>query len=123
MTVAAIFVFTETAAAQKTTRVKFGRGAVSAVVSGHLSGYRSKKVFLIRVRSGQTLRTEQIGSRHNITLFIEAPNGEDVTDSDASCNNRKEVSPTLAGDYRITVVECQKADPWRGTFRFRITVR
>lgn len=123
VTVAAVFLLVESATAQKAIRIKFERGAVSAVVSGRLSGFKSKKVFVIRVRAGQTLRTEQIGSLHNITLFIEDPNGDDVTDADASCNNRKEVSPTIAGDYRLTVLECQKADPWRGTYRFRVTVR
>ena len=123
ITVAAVFLLVESATAQKAIRIKFERGAVSAVVSGHLSGFKSKKTYVIRVRSGQALSTSQIGSLHNITLFIEDPNGDDVTDADASCNNRKEVSPTIAGDYRLTVFECQKADPWRGTFRFRVSVR
>jgi hypothetical protein len=46
-----------------------------------------------------------------------------VGDSDASCNNRREISPTVAGDYRIEVVECQKADRWRGRFYLRVSVR
>jgi hypothetical protein len=51
-----------------------------------------------------------------------APTGEEVGDSDASCNDRREIASTTAGDYRITVVECRKGDPWRGSFRFRVTV-
>lgn len=106
------------------TRIRFGRGAARANVSGTLNGFRSRRVYLIRVRNGQTLRTEQVGgSRRPITISIKDPGGNDVSDSDASCNNRKEVSPTEAGDYRIEVVECRKADPWRGRFTFRVTVR
>lgn len=108
------------------TRIRFARGATAATVSGSLRSYQSKKVYLIRIRSGQTLTTRQIlpaGSNRNITIYIKSPSGEDAGDSDASCNNRREITPTEAGDYRIEVVECQKADPWRGNFKFRVTVR
>jgi hypothetical protein len=107
-------------------RITFKRGARSAVVTGILNGYRSRKIFVIRVRRGQTLRVEQIksdSSTRYVTLAITAPNGTDVTDSDASCNNRKETTPTRAGDYRIEVYECQKADAWRGSFKLKFTVR
>jgi hypothetical protein len=106
-------------------RITFKRGARTAVVNGTLSGYGGKKVFIIRVRRGQALSTEQIkpdASNRYITVSIRAPNGSAVGDSDASCNNRKEISPTRAGDYRIEVYECQKADPWRGNFRLKVRV-
>jgi len=109
--------------AQQLTRVKFRKGAISAVVTGNLSNYRSEKRFVIRVRAGQTLKVEQIkseNSTHYVTVSIKSPNGEDVTDSDASCNNRKEITPTVAGDYVITVTECMKADEWRGSFKLKL---
>jgi hypothetical protein len=108
---------------QKATRVRFAKGATTKVVSGHLSGRKDGKTFVLRVRAGQTLSTAQEGDAHDITIYITGPRGEDIGDSDASCNNRREVSPTKSGDYRINVVECMKADPWRGTFKFRVTVR
>ncbi len=111
--------------AQKAQRITFKRGAKQAVATGKLYGYKGKKVFVIRVRRGQTLTTEQIrsvSSNRYITVSITAPNGEDVTDSDASCNNRKEITPTAAGDYRIEVYECMKADAWRGSFRLKVQV-
>ena len=106
-------------------RIAFKRGAKQAVVTGKLNGYRSRRVFLIRVRRGQTLRTGQLksdSSNRYITVSVTAPNGETVGDADASCNNRREISPTRAGDYRIEVTECRKADPWRGEFRLRVRV-
>lgn len=111
--------------AQAQTRIRFARGATSKVISGTLNGFRDKRVFLIRVRRGQTLRTAQAKRRgtHYITVYIRSPFGEDVGDSDASCNNRREISPTVAGDYRMEVVECQKADRWRGRFYLRVSVR
>ena len=110
--------------AQAPTRIKFKRGAVRADVSGNLNSFESKRIYLIKVRAGQTLRTEQIGrTSRPITIFIQDPYGNNVGDSDASCNNRRETFPTIAGDYRIEVIECRKADPWRGRFTFRVTVR
>ena len=107
------------------TRITFKRGARFAIVTGNLNGYRSRKIFVIRVRRGQILRTEQAEAEapvHDITVYIKAPNGEEAGDSDASCNNRREISPTRAGDYRIEVTECRKADPWRGSFRLKVSV-
>ena len=115
---------TSNALAQQTTRIKFRRGAIHADVSGTLNSFRSKRAFVIKVRDGQTLRTEQLGgASRRITIFVKDATGNEVGDADASCNDRKEVSPTVAGDYTIEVVECQKADPWRGRFTFRVTVR
>ena len=111
------------AAGQNTSRIRFAPGAVKADVVGTLRGYRDRRTYVIKVRAGQTLRTEQIGNSHHITIYIKDPAGEGVGDSDASCNNRREITPTESGDYRITVVECRKADPWRGRFRFRVSVR
>ena len=111
--------------AQKAERIIFKRGTRSAVAVGSLNNYKDRKVFVIRVRKGQTLKTEQLkddSSNHYITVSITAPNGENVDDSDASCNNRKEITPTVAGDYRIEVYECQKADRWRGNFKLKIRV-
>ena len=106
------------------TRINFRRGAVSANVSGTLNSFRSKRTYRIRVRDGQTLTTRQIGgSSRPITIFVKDPDGNEVGDSDASCNNRREITPTVAGNYTIEVIECRKADPWRGRFTFRVTVR
>jgi len=112
--------------AQKAVRINFRKGAKTATVSGYLNGYKDKKVFVIRVRRGQTLQTEQIKSENStryVTVFIDTPTGEEAGDSDASCNSDKLIEPTRAGDYRITVGECRKADAWRGRFRLRVTVK
>jgi hypothetical protein len=124
--VGAMLAMSVVANAQKLVRIKFARGATRANVTGTLSSYRSKRAYVVRVRAGQTLRTEQVSigrGSHPITIYIKDPLVRSVGDSDASCNNRREITPTIAGDYRIEVVECQKADPWRGSFRFNIAVR
>lgn len=111
---------------QKATRVKFARGATKAVATGNLNGYKSKSiVFVIRVKAGQTLRVEQLilsKSTHYTTFSITDPSGKDATDSEANCNNRKKIENTSAGDYRIEVTECAKADEWRGSFKIKFTV-
>jgi hypothetical protein len=117
-----LFLFLLAIAAPAQTRVHFAPGATSAVVTGSLNGFNSRRVYVIRVRRGQRLRVEQIGNSHLVSTTLEDPAGEDVSDMDASCNSHKDVSPTKRGDYTLTVGECRKADRWRGKFRLRIRV-
>jgi len=112
---------------QKTTRVKFARGAIKTIAMGRLNGYGSKSVvFVVRVKARQTLRVEQLilsKSTHYIMFSITDPSGKEATDSEANCNNRKKIENTSVGDYRIEVTECAKADEWRGSFKIKFTVR
>lgn len=119
---AAFAVVTVDAYGQRAQRIAFKRGAVSATISGTLNGYGSKRVYLIRVREGQTIKTKQTSGKP-ISVWITNPAGENANDMDLSCHNSHNISPTVSGDYRLEIVECQKADPWKGTFRLLITVR
>jgi len=111
------------ASAQHATRVNFHRGEHSAVVTGYLSGYKGSRIFLIRVRSGQVMKVDGLGP-HAVSTFLEGPPGSNYQqDMAADCHNHAEVDSTDAGDYKLTVTECSKADRWRGSFRVRITVR
>ena len=110
--------------ASSQTRIRFARGAIRKDVSGTLNNHQSVRTYVIRVREGQTMQTQQIGgSTRPVTISIKDPAGNSVGDADASCNDRKEITPTTAGDYTIEVIECPKADAWRGRFTFRVTVR
>lgn len=110
------------ASAQTAKRITFKRGATSATVTGTLSSYKSKRVFVIRVRDGQTMTTENTGNG-SISIFIEGPAGSGYEqDMAADCHANNEVMPTVAGDYKFTIRECTKADPWKGTFKFKVTV-
>lgn len=112
--------------AQKATRISFYKKATAATVSSSLRGFKDKKVFVIKVSKGQTLNIEQIKAESSLRLIsvsIKSPSGADATDADISCNSRKTVSPTEAGDYTITVYECQKAKVWRGRFQMKISVK
>ncbi len=106
-------------------RISFRQGATSANVTGNLNNYKESKDFVIAVKQGQTLKTDQIKddkSAEYITVSIKNPSGEVVGDMDASCHNRFEISPTVAGDYHLTVTECMKADEWRGKFNLKVSV-
>ena len=107
-------------------RIEFKSGATEAAAKGNLKNFDDKKTFVIKVNAGQVIRTEQIKPENSlkyITVDITDPSGETVGNSDASCNNRKEITPTVAGDYKIEVVECKKADPWSGGFDLNISVK
>jgi hypothetical protein len=104
------------------TRIAFSRGQTSKVITGKLSGFNSERKFVVRVKKGQTLITAAV--KNYITIAVEAPPGSIYEqDMAADCHDKNEVTPTAAGDYEITVYECKKADPWRGTFKFRVTVK
>lgn len=104
-------------------RIEFARGATSSIVTGTLNGYNDKRTFVIKVRRGQTLTTDSVGTNY-ITVSIKPPRGARYeADLAANCNDEHRVRPTTAGDYIITVTECKKADRWRGRFRLRVGVR
>ena len=112
--------------AQSATRITFYKNSTAATVSSVLRSYKDKKVYLVRVRKGQTLNIEQIKAASSLRLFsvsIKSPSGADATDADLSCNSRKTVAPTEAGDYTITVYECRKVDVWRGRFKLKVGVK
>jgi hypothetical protein len=121
--VALTFTFAaSTGSAQRATRVNFARGARSTVVTGYLSNYKQSKTFLIRVRRGQSMKIEGIGNRA-VSTFLEGPPGSNYEqDMAADCHSRADVDRTDAGDYKLTVQECSKADAWRGTFKVKITI-
>ncbi len=87
-----------------------------------MTGFGPKRVYVIRVKAGQTLTTENAGDNY-ITVDIKAPKGSTYEpDLAANCHDQHEVTPTAAGDYIIAGTECQKADPWKGTFKFKVIV-
>lgn len=106
--------------AKPVKRIYFKKGATKAVVTGMMNGYKSKDTYVLKVREGQTLKVD---SNRSVTLAVVDPSGEDVMDRDLSCNGRAEISPTVAGDYKIIVVECMKADPWRGSYKLNVSVK
>ena len=117
----AILALAASAFAQKATRITFKRGATSSVITGTLSGYKGSRVFLVRVRDGQTLKVEAI--KKAVSVWIKVPPGSVEQDLAADCHGNSEITPTTKGDYRLMVQECAKADPWKGTFKIKVTVK
>jgi hypothetical protein len=106
------------------TRIKFAKGAVSATVTGKLTGFESEQSYVIAVGKGQTLKVDQVNDDSDYTtVYLTAPNGEDAGDLAADCHNHRVIKPTLAGDYTINVSECKKADPWKGAYTLKVTVK
>lgn len=106
-------------------RIKFAKGASSATVTGKLGGFDDAKHYVIAVGKGQTMTIEPLNtnSSGHVSVYVTDPAGENANDMDLSCHSRATVKPTLAGDYEIQVVECQKADPWKGSFKLKVTVK
>ncbi len=71
------------------------------------------------------MTVEQLGNKSagSVSIYVTDPTGENANDMDLSCHSNATVAPTVAGDYKIQVVECQKADPWKGSFKLKVTVK
>lgn len=106
-------------------RIQFAKGASSATITGKLADFDGEQNYVIGVGKGQTMTVEQLDSKSDgdISIYITDPKGENANDMDLSCHSNAKVKPTIAGDYKIQVVECKKADPWKGKFAFKITVK
>ncbi len=112
------------ASAQHAVPIKFKKGAYSAVISGRLGNYESQRVYSIKVRAGQRLVLEQLGSRGRpVSIYVTGPDGEPAADMDLSCHSTAVVERTMAGTYRVVVEQCKKADKWNGRFRIRVAAR
>ncbi len=110
-------------AAQTAKAIKFARGATSTVISGKMTGYQQPQVFTIKVNAGQKMSLAQLAAgNRRVSIYVEGPDGEPALDYDLSCHSKGTVEPTVAGVYKITVTECEKADPWSGNWRVRVTV-
>ena len=112
------------AASSAVEPIKFAKGASSITVTGKLSGFNEEKTYSIVVGKGQSMTVEQVNpGERRTTIWLTDPKGGDASDADLSCNNKKQVKPTLAGTYLIKVSECMKADPWKGSYTLKITVK
>jgi hypothetical protein len=118
--VSVLVILSSSVFAKPATRIKFAKGATKVVVNGKLNGYKGLEKYVVRLRSGQRL---QISSNKSITLSVFDPKGEDVMDRAANCNGTADISPTVAGDYKIEVTECLKADPWKGNYKLTLKVK
>jgi hypothetical protein len=104
---------------QPVRRIRFKQGTTSTRVKGRLSGRSDKAIFVIRVRPGQRLEA-QVQSKNYAHVTLVSPSGQ-PGDEDMQ-GTHTSVDSTEAGDYRITVTESQKAEPWKGTFFLNVTV-
>ena len=111
-----------TALAYPVERIQFARNAVSATVTGSLQNYQSKRVYLLRMNAWQKLDIRQVPSAgHPVTISVTDPRGRNIDDWAADCHSYHESMTRLAGDYRITVTACKRADPWKGKFIINVT--
>lgn len=106
---------------QAAERIKFARNAVSKTVTGTLSGYNSQRVYVIGLQAGQRFDVQPVSGRYPITVSVVDPNGESIDDWGADCHSRHSSTTEYTGDYKIYVTECEKADPWKGTFTLNVS--
>jgi hypothetical protein len=105
------FLCAPVSAAPRRIHVPHGHGTV--FVHGHLRGFRSRAVFLLHARQGQTLTLGMTQGRPVVMLRF--PNGH----QDGAPGGVEDVLP-LTGDYRITLTEHRMGEPWNGPFTLKV---
>ncbi len=115
-----LIVFSTTAFARPVKRIKFAKGATETIVSGKLNNFKDSQTYLINLRADETFTIEDAGD-NPITISVFDPSGKNVDDYDLSCHGKFNLPKTKKGDYRIVVTECKKADPWKGTFKIKVS--
>ncbi len=115
-----LIVLLTTVFARPVKRIKFAKGATETTVSGKLNNFKDSQIYLISLRAGQTFTIEDVGD-NPVTISVSDPNGKNVDDYDLSCHGNFQLPKTKKGDYRIVVTECKKADPWKGTFKIKVS--
>ena len=108
------------AAGHPSKRIKFPAGATETTFTWSMNGFDDEQVVLIDVRAGQNLRIEDVGD-NPVTLSVCDPDGQNVDDYDLSCHGRFKLDKTKKGDYTVFVTECKKADPWKGSYKLKVT--
>jgi hypothetical protein len=116
-----LIVFSTSAFARPIKRIKFAKGATEIVIAGQLNGFKDLQVYLINLRDDQNFTVEGIGN-NRVSISVTGPGGEDVNDYAADCHSDFNLPKTKKGDYKIVVTECMKADPWKGSFRIKVSI-
>lgn len=115
-----ILIISSTIFARPIKRIKFSKGSTKTTVTSYLNGYKDSQTYLIKVKKGQIL---VLKANKYVSLFITDPNGDDVSDMDLSCHSNQKIKNTIAGDYKVKAVQCQKADEWKGSFKLSVTAK
>jgi hypothetical protein len=115
-----LIVFSTTVFARPVKRIKLPKGKTEITVTGKLNGFKDSQTYLINLRDDQTFTVESVGD-NRITIFVYDSSGENLNDLAADCHDNFSLPKTKKGDYKIVVTECKKADPWKGTFKFKVS--
>jgi hypothetical protein len=106
------------AAAQKTQRITFARGATVARATGYLRGIRDEAFFVLRASAGQHMRVEIKGAGATRGSVIFPSGREDGQPGGVIFDDNIDET----GDYRIRVTESQMAESWRGSFSIKVEI-
>ena len=115
--------FTQDAAAQSKTRVRFARGTHSATVTGTVRGYAYRD-YIVGSAAGQTMTVSVSGTNSSTILTVFAPDGSNV--EGAAQTDQYSGELTASGDYVVRVGMMHSAARRPGattTFKLKIKVQ
>lgn len=116
-----LIIFSTNAFARPVKKITFPKGATEVIVTGKLNGFKDSQIYLINLRGDQTFTVEGIGDNF-VTISVFDSKGKNLDDLAADCHSNFKLPKTKKGDYKIVVTECLKADPWKGSFKIKVSV-
>jgi hypothetical protein len=106
----------------RTERVSFPTGESSATVEGSITG-RETVDYLLKVRSGQTMKVRMASGNKGVYFNLMEPGEEYVAIYNGSINgNQFEGTTAKSGDYRIRVYLMKGARDTRADYRLEMIV-
>ena len=108
-------------AADRVERVRFARGASSAVLSGEVRGYDFVD-YLVGARAGQHLSVRLNRTRGSGYFLVRAPGSEDNLFDGSTSGDTFETALPANGDYRVRVFMMRSAARRNERAGYRLTV-
>lgn len=88
---------------------------------GQFRSKNGQKMYSVSIQAGRTLVVKQVNHviGNTISIRIRDPLSNTVDTAETGCTDHIKVSPTLAGDYQVSVSQCQNGSDWVGAYSIK----
>lgn len=90
---------------------------------GQFRSENDQTMYSVSIHAGRTLVVKQVDHviGKTISIRIRDPLSNNVETAATGCTDHIKVSPTLAGDYQVSVSQCQNGGDWVGAYSIKFS--